>query len=136
MRIYKDTLQVWSADLKLITEFPAHDYPIYNMTPGNGTTFFTSSSDCTIKHWAENDEGKFCLLETLEGHSEPPRKLCFVNGRLYSGDEKGDVKVWKDGKCLGTIETMEEIWDMLAVEGHIVTVRHVDVTLFTLAERG
>lgn len=129
-------LQVWSSDLKLITEFQAHEYPIYHIVPGNGKTFFTSSSDCTIKQWEENEDGTFRLLTTLEGHTEPPRRLGFLNGKLFSGDEKGQLKVWLDGKCLGTIETMEEIWDLKVFEGHFVTVRHVDVTMFSVTERG
>ncbi|CAL8118320.1 unnamed protein product [Orchesella dallaii] len=105
------------------------------MTPGSGSTFYTSSSDCAIKHWDEAGDGSFKLLATLEGHNEPPRKLRFFNGRLYSGDEKGDVKVWEDGKCLGTIETMEEIWDLLAIQDHFVTVRHIDVTIYSIVQR-
>lgn len=106
------------------------------MVPGDGTTFFTSSSDCTIKQWEENEDGTFRLLATLEGHSGPPRRLRFLNGKLFSGDEKGELKIWQDGKCLGEIETAEEIWDMLAVEGHFITVRHVDVSVFSVTETG
>lgn len=67
----------------------------------------------------------------------PPRKLVFHNGKLYSGDEKGDVKVWQDGSCMGTIETLEEIWYMdVASEKELVTARNVDVTVFSISERG
>ncbi|ODN04122.1 Myosin heavy chain kinase B [Orchesella cincta] len=121
--------------LETFKEFDAHEYPIYHMTPGSGSTFFTSSSDCTIRHWDEAANGSFNLLATLEGHEEPPRKLRFFNGRLYSGDEKGYVKVWEDGKCLGTIETMEEIWDLLAIQDHFITVRHIDVTVYSITQR-
>lgn len=87
-------LQVWSPDLQqVLKEWPAHEYPIYHMCPGPPPTFFTSSSDCTIKQWEEGENGDFVLIATLEGHEEPARKLRFDSDkkRLYSGDELGKV---------------------------------------------
>jgi len=46
------------------------------------------------------------------------------------------VKIWEDGKCLGTIETMEEVWDLLAIQDHLITVRHIDVTMYSISQRG
>jgi hypothetical protein len=71
------------------------------------------------------------------GHEEPVRKLRFDGERLYSGDELGKIKIWEDGKLLATLETMEEIWDMIVGgDGQIVTCRHLDVIIHTATDRG
>ncbi|OXA59317.1 zinc finger CCCH domain-containing protein 17-like [Folsomia candida] len=132
-------IKVWSPDLQqVLKEWPAHEYPIYHMCPGPPPTFFTSSSDCTIKQWEEGENGDFVLIATLEGHEEPARKLRFDSDkkRLYSGDELGKVLIWEDGKLIGILETLEEIWDMMIYNDLLFTARHLDVVINTLSQRG
>lgn len=132
-------VSVWTHDLQPVTQFTAHDHPIYHIVSARDTkTFFTSSSDCTIKHWEEVIESggvQFRLLKVLEGHSEPARKLRVFNKQLFSGDELGNVFVWEvdTGRLIGRVETMEEIWDMQVFpNNHLITVRHLDVTIFNV----
>lgn len=50
--------QKWSPDLKLVTGWKAHDYPVYAMTSNNKSTLFTSATDGEIKEW-DTKSGEF-----------------------------------------------------------------------------
>src|SRR5665811_1639105 len=70
-------MQAWNADLQLLYEVYAHEYPIYHMVAGNASEFFTSASDSTIYHW-EDQNGKLELLDILRGHQEPAWRLKYL----------------------------------------------------------
>ncbi|XP_018021293.1 myosin heavy chain kinase B [Hyalella azteca] len=114
-------VKVWNKDLKLETEFQAHDYAVYHLLVLKDR-LFTASIDATIKVWKL---GTFELVTTLTGHQEPVRRLATNGDRLLSGDEKGDVIIW-NGDSLASenrYEVVEEVWDMAAYDRFFFTVR-------------
>lgn len=53
---------------------------------------YSCSNDGTLKAWSiDNLE----LKKTLTTGNEEIIKLCFADGKLYSGDDKGNVRLYK-----------------------------------------
>lgn len=55
-------------------------------------TLYSCSNDGTIKAWSINN---LELKKTLVTGNEEIIRLCFADGKLYSGDDKGNVRLDK-----------------------------------------
>lgn len=86
---YLFIFKVWNPDLKLIKETHAHPVNIYSLA-AHENLVFTCSNDGTIQSWdAETLEKKKTLIENPS--DEQLRLFATPDGKLYSGDDKGNV---------------------------------------------
>ncbi|XP_068203001.1 myosin heavy chain kinase C isoform X2 [Palaemon carinicauda] len=119
-------VKVFDRDLKLIKDFTAHDYAVYDVF-AFGDTLFTGSIDTKIKVW---DINTFELKKTIEGHEEAVRKFCTDGKLIYAGDEKGLVRGYTPaGDSTVSYNVVEEVWSMYAKEDLLYTVRDRGITI-------
>ncbi|XP_037084156.1 F-box/WD repeat-containing protein 11-like [Pollicipes pollicipes] len=86
----------------------------------------TTGNDGLIKVW---DATTLEAKKTLEGHENEVRVLQARDGKLFSGDMNGKVKIWSaDYKLLFTLSCVEEVWSMAFANNIIYTARSNDVT--------
>ncbi len=89
--------------MKLVEEFKASDEPIYQIAYDEKNEILYTCSDNTIKVWRTDNNKKWMLEATLLKHEKHLRKLAFVEGKLYSADENGEVKLHYILQCIQTI---------------------------------
>ncbi|KAK7081136.1 hypothetical protein SK128_002599 [Halocaridina rubra] len=119
-------VKIFDMDLKLIQEFKAHDYAVYDVLVFNNT-LFTCCIDSTIKTWDVNTlEHK----NTIQKHEEAVRKLC-TNGKLvFAGDEKGEVRGYtEDGVLSVWYGVVEEVWGLYAKDDLLFSIRDRGLTI-------
>ncbi|RZF38235.1 zinc finger CCCH domain-containing protein 17 [Nilaparvata lugens] len=119
-------IKIWSPDLKLISEFQAHSVNVYSLAVTDDT-LYTCSNDGTIQAWnLSNNEPK----KTLQNNPNiEVLRLHLANGKLYSGEDKGNVRVWENDEQVALYEMGEEIWDLLVHGDMLFTARNLDINI-------
>ena len=46
------------------------------------------------------------------------------------------MRIWRDGKCDGRFQSIEEIWDMFVAKNRIYMVRDRDVAISEISSHG
>ena len=82
-------LQVWSPDLKLENEIQAHESVVYHIAASDDT-LYSCSNDGTIQAWSLDT---LKHKKTLLTYTDEVERIYFVDGKLYSGDDKGIVSL-------------------------------------------
>ncbi|XP_066962403.1 F-box/WD repeat-containing protein sel-10 isoform X2 [Macrobrachium rosenbergii] len=119
-------VKVFDRNLKLIKDFTAHDYAVYDIFVF-GDTLFTGSIDTKIKTW---DINTFELKNTIEKHEEAVRRFCTDGKLIYAGDEKGEVRGYTpEGELSVLYNVVEEVWSMYAKDDLLYTVRDRGLTI-------
>lgn len=80
---------MWEEDLKFIDEVQAHTTPVYSLACSSDT-LYSCSSDGTIVAW---ELGTLKEKGVVAKGKEEFWKVCFSNGRLYTGDSQGTVSL-------------------------------------------
>ncbi|XP_076044054.1 uncharacterized protein LOC143027051 [Oratosquilla oratoria] len=125
-------VKIWSSDLKLQHEWKAHDYAVLHLLIF-GSNLYTASVDMTIKIW--DMDNQYSLKNTLEDHEEGVRRLATNGTKIYSGDDKGEVRVWTpEGNLLLFYGMVEEVWDLHVDKSYIYTVRDRDVIMASIKD--
>lgn len=78
---------MWEEDLKFIDEVQAHQAPVYSLTCSSDT-LYSCSSDGTIVAW---ELGTLKVKIGVVRGKDEFWKVCYSNGRLYTGDSQGTV---------------------------------------------
>ncbi|KAG8275468.1 hypothetical protein J6590_085372 [Homalodisca vitripennis] len=126
-------VKVWSLDLKLIKEIDAHPVNVYCLAASDDA-LYTCSNDGTIKSWSLDTMELRSTL--IENPSNEIMRLYFIDGKLYSGDDKGNVMVWQNDKQIGQYEVGEEVWDIIVNGNFLFTVRNLDVSIIEMKPGG
>lgn len=118
--------------MKLIKEIQAHPVNVYSIA-AHGNTVYTCSNDGTIQSWdTDSLEKKKTLIENPS--DEQLRLFAARDGKLYSGDDKGNIRVWVNDEQVGNYEVGEEVWDLLVKDNLLFTVRNLDVSVTEMIE--
>jgi len=130
-------VKVWSLDLKLETEWQAHDYAVLHMLIDQGK-LLTAGMDNAIKVW---DLASLKCLQTLTPHDDSVRRLARAGDKIYSGDDKGAVYRWsfnQGGELVaeGKYDVVEEVWDLWAKDIFFVSVRDRGVSITETTREG
>uniref|UniRef100_A0A1B6LR36 WD repeat-containing protein 55 homolog n=1 Tax=Graphocephala atropunctata TaxID=36148 RepID=A0A1B6LR36_9HEMI len=126
-------VKVWSLDLKLIKEINAHPVNIYSLAASD-TALYSCSNDGTVKAWSLDTMEQTSTL--IDNPNNEIMRLYFTDGRLYSGDDKGNVMVWENDNKIGQYEVGEEVWDILVDGNFLFTVRNLDVSIIEMKPGG
>lgn len=127
-------IKIWSSDLTKLAEVHAHPCSVYSLA-ANEDTIFSCSDDGTIKAF---ELGTLKEKGTL--HHEDRTEfwtISYSGGYLYSGDNDGNIKVWKGGKeYYGTFNIAEPVKYMLA-DGHtLFTAKDTDIIITEVKTEG
>lgn len=122
-------IKVWNKDMTKIAEVQAHPCSVFSLV-GSEDYLYSCSNEGTIK--------TFDLI-TLKELSTVVRdekteywKLFYADGYLYSGDNLGNIVVWKHGKELGETNIAEPIKDLAVSGKFLFTVKDTDLVVTEL----
>ncbi|KAJ8952925.1 hypothetical protein NQ318_006542 [Aromia moschata] len=119
-------VKAWSMDLTKIAEVQAHPCSVYALTASDDT-LYSCSNDGTIKSFSLDtlqEKGVVIKDEQLEF-----TKVIYANGNLFSSDNEGSVKVWKNGTFYDSFNVAEGIKDMAISNNIIYTVKDLDLII-------
>ncbi|CAG9766836.1 unnamed protein product [Ceutorhynchus assimilis] len=126
-------IKVWSQDLKKLAEIEAHPCSVFCLA-ANDETLFSCSNDGTIKLW-ELDTLK--EKETLVKSSDTEYwRVAYSDGCLFSGDDKGDISIYKSNKLYGQVNIAEPIKDLAVYKGFVFTVKDLDLVVTEIKSAG
>ncbi|KAJ8953357.1 hypothetical protein NQ314_007366 [Rhamnusium bicolor] len=119
-------IKVWSPDLTKLAEVQAHPCSVYCLAASDNT-LYSCSNEGTIKSFelaTLKEKATILRDETTEFW-----RISYSDGYLFSGDNEGNINVWKNDKLYGTFNVAEPVKDM-AVFGHtLFTVKDSDVVI-------
>ncbi|KAJ9594124.1 hypothetical protein L9F63_014440 [Diploptera punctata] len=121
-------IKIWSPDLKLEKEFQAHESVVYHIAASDDT-LYSCSNDGTIKAWSlDTLKHKKTLLQ----YNDEVARLYFIEGKLYSGDDKGILTIWEDDTLSRQFGLVEEIRDFKVFQNFVYAVRDRDMCIHEL----
>ncbi|KAJ8917134.1 hypothetical protein NQ315_012624 [Exocentrus adspersus] len=122
-------IKVYDTNLNKIGEVEAHESSVFSVAASD-EHLYSCSDEGTIKTFD---------LDTLKEESTVVKdeqteywKLFYTDGYLYSGDNLGNVIVWKHGKEIGETNIAEPIRDLAVSGNFLFTVKHSDLVVTEL----
>ncbi|ENN79626.1 hypothetical protein D910_06065, partial [Dendroctonus ponderosae] len=126
-------IKLWSQDLIKKAEVNAHPCSVFCLAASEDT-LFSCSNDGTIKLW-ELDTLK--EKETLVKSSEVEFwRVAFSENCLFSGDDQGNISIYKDKKLYGQVNIAEPIKDMAVYKNLVFTVKDLDLVITEIKLEG
>ncbi|XP_056638989.1 kinesin-related protein 8 [Diorhabda carinulata] len=121
-------IKAWSADLKKIAEVQSNPCSVLCLA-ANENSLYSSSNEGTVKSF-ELDTLKEKAILAQDSQAEY-WKVRFADGCLYSGDQEGNVKVWKGETAYGNLNISEPVRDMV-VDKNLLFTANLDVIVTEL----
>ncbi|KAJ4433668.1 myosin heavy chain kinase D [Periplaneta americana] len=122
-------IKIWNTDLKLETQFQAHESAIYHIAALKDT-LYSCSNDGTIQAWSlDTYKHKKTLIKYTE---EEVLRLYIVDGKLYAGNDKGILTIWENDAMINQYNLVEEIRDFGVDGAFIYAVRDRDMCVHEL----
>ncbi|XP_014252874.1 uncharacterized protein LOC106668536 [Cimex lectularius] len=119
-------IKIWTSDLKPVASIDAHPVNVYSVAVV-GDTLYSCSNDGTLKAW---NIGTWDLKKNLlENQQSEIIKVVSDQGRLYAGNEQGDVFVFENDELFATYYLHEDIADILVIGNLVFNARNVDVSV-------
>ncbi|KAL1491460.1 hypothetical protein ABEB36_012057 [Hypothenemus hampei] len=126
-------IKMWSQDLLKVAEVEAHPCSVYCLA-ANEETLFSCSNDGSIKLWdLDTLKAKEVLVQTNEVEFW---RVAYSAGCLFSGDDKGNINVYKNKKLYGQVNIAEPIKDMTIHGTLVFTVKDLDLVITEIKLEG
>ncbi|KAG5892666.1 hypothetical protein JTB14_025460 [Gonioctena quinquepunctata] len=119
-------VKAWTKDLRKVAEVQSNPCSVYCLAASDDT-LFSCSNEGTIKSF---DLKTLQEKETITRDTESEIwRVSYSDGCLYSGDNEGFIKVWKNGKLYGSLNIAEPVKDMAVLKNLIFTVKDLDLVI-------
>ncbi|XP_073992601.1 uncharacterized protein [Rhodnius prolixus] len=119
-------IKIWTPDLQLIAQIDAHPVNVYSVAVV-GDSLYSCSNDGTVKIWNMGTwDFKATLLENQESEVI---KVYADSGRLYAGNDKGEIFVFENDVLLAQYYLNEDIMDFLVIGPLVFNARNADVSV-------
>lgn len=119
-------IKIWSKDLQLIKDVPAHGAHIYTIAINPNGCAYSSSCDGTTKYFPN-------LLQSIDGETiyrndcdDIISICCPDSSTVYLGDDKGVVHKFVDNNICLQYNLVEEVKSMSVDNDFLYTVRDLD----------
>ncbi|XP_018579199.1 uncharacterized protein LOC108917198 [Anoplophora glabripennis] len=122
-------IKVWNTDVKKVAEVTAHPCSVFSLA-GSDDYLYSCSNEGTIKTFDLNTLKEISTV--VKDEKTEYWKLFYADGFLYSGDNLGNIVVWKHGKELGETNILEPIKDLAVSGKFLFTVKDSDMVVTEL----
>ncbi|KAL5279953.1 hypothetical protein ACFFRR_004143 [Megaselia abdita] len=119
-------IKVWNSEVVLQNTLDFGDY-VFSIVVTPVNKVYASSSDGSVKFC--EDPIKSNTVEDLLRCDDVILAMVFVDGHLYTGDEKGVVTKWKNDKIVFKYNLVEEVKTLGIQNNSIYTARDLDVVI-------
>lgn len=130
-----EIMQVWDLNLKLVKEINIHEAYIYSIAVDKNGRLYSSSCDGFIKfidNPLQSDDAKVLL------HHDTEIEAIFVDddAKFYSGDSKGGVTCFEDGKLKFQMNIVECVKSLFVEGKYVYTLLNLDLSIHEVRDSG